>query len=116
MPAHIVSDRDSLFTSTFWKTLNSLTGVELQMSSSFHPQTDGATEQANHTITQMLRQCVVPHQHDWVSKLPAIEFAINSAQSATTGYAPFVLNYGQMPRSMIFETNSEYPGVKVFAE
>lgn len=116
MPAHIVSDRDSLFTSTFWKTLNSLTGVELRMSSSFHPQTDGATKRANRTITQMLRQCVAPHQRDWVSKLPAIGFAINSARSATTGYAPFVLNYGWMPPSMIFEMNSEYPGVRAFAQ
>lgn len=116
MPAHIVSDRDSLFTSTFWKTLHELTGIELRMSSSFHPQTDGATECANRTVTQMLRQCVEPHQRDWVTKLPAIEFAMNSATSSTTGYAPFFLNYGRMPPSMIFETNSEYPGVKNFVE
>ncbi|KAF9541459.1 hypothetical protein CPC08DRAFT_620460, partial [Agrocybe pediades] len=56
---------------------------------------------ANRTITQMLRQCIAPHQRDWVSKLPAIEFAMNSATSSTTGYAPFFLNYGRMSRSMI---------------
>jgi len=116
MPSHIVSDRDSLFTSTFWRTLHELTRVELRMSSSFHPQSDGATERANRTVTQMLRQCIAPHQRDWVSRLPAIEFAINSARSASTGYSPFVLNYGRMPPSMIFETNSEYPGVRRFAE
>jgi hypothetical protein len=116
MPSKIVSDRDSLFTSTFWKTFNELTGVELRMSSSFHPQTDGATERANRTITQMLRQCVAPHQRDWVSKLPAIEFAINCARSDTTGYTPFMLNYCRMPKSMIFETEVEYPGVRVFAQ
>ncbi|KAF8836650.1 hypothetical protein BDN67DRAFT_910745 [Paxillus ammoniavirescens] len=43
----------------------------------------------NHTITQMLQQCVAPHQRDWVLKLPAIEFTINSACSESTGYAPF---------------------------
>jgi len=116
MPAHIVSDRDTLFTSTFWKKLNDLTGVELRMSPSFHPQSDGATERANRTMTQMLRQCVSPHQRDWVTKLPAIEFAINSARSATTGYAPFVLNGGRMPASMIWNANSEFPGVRVFAQ
>ena len=47
MPRHIVSDRDSLFTSVFWNRLNELTGTELCMSSSFHPQTDGMTEHAN---------------------------------------------------------------------
>jgi hypothetical protein len=56
------------------------------MSSAYHPQTDGATERANRTITQMLRQCVRPDQKDWVQKLPAIEFAINLAQSESTGY------------------------------
>jgi hypothetical protein len=86
------------------------------MSSSFHPQSDGATERANWTITQMLRQCVAPDQRDWVLKLPAIKFAINSASSQTTGYAPFVLNYGRMPRSMIWNSNTEYPGVRIFAQ
>lgn len=86
------------------------------MSSSFHPQTDGATEQANCMITQMLRQCIAPHQCDWVAKLPAIEFTINLARSATMGYTLFVLNYGRMPLSMIFETNSKYPGVRAFAQ
>jgi len=116
MPSNIVSDRDSLFTSTFWQKLHELTGVELRMSTSFHPQSDGATERANRTITQMLRQCVSPHQRDWAIKLPAIEFAINSARSSTTGYAPFYLNYGRLPPSMIWDAESKYPGVRVFAQ
>lgn len=49
------------------------------MLSAYHPQTDGATERANQTVTQMLRQCVDEKQRDWITKLPAIEFAINSA-------------------------------------
>jgi hypothetical protein len=44
MPKNIVGDRDTLFTSTFWRWLNELTGTKLQMSSSFHPQSDGTTE------------------------------------------------------------------------
>lgn len=58
LPERIISDRDSLFTSKFWKRLHRLLGTELRMSSAFHPQTDGATERANRTITQMIRQCV----------------------------------------------------------
>jgi len=46
MPTAIVSDRDMLFTSAFWSKLHELTGVDLRMSSSFHPQSDGATERA----------------------------------------------------------------------
>ena len=117
IPKNIISDRDSLFTSEFWKHLHELVGTKLRMSSSYHPQSDGATERANKTLTQMLRQCVNAKQKDWVSKLPAIEFAINSARSATTGYAPFFLNTGRMPRSMIWDSakQTEYPGVRNFA-
>jgi hypothetical protein len=51
MPKNIVSDRDTLFKSTFWKKLNELTGVELRMSSSFHPESDGTSERGNKTMT-----------------------------------------------------------------
>jgi hypothetical protein len=118
LPKSIVSDRDTLFTSTFWTHLHRLIGVELKMSSAYHPQTDGATERANRTITQMLRQCVRPDQKDWVAKLPAVEFAINAARSDATGYAPFFLNSGRMPRSFVWNRPNadEYPGVRTFAQ
>ena len=117
LPKTIVSDRDVLFTSTFWKHLNTLIGIKLKMSSAYHPQTDGATERANRTITQMLRQCINPNQKDWVSKLPTIQFAINSARSESTGYAPFFLNNGRMPRAMIWNDASptEFSNVRQFA-
>lgn len=65
---------------------------------------------------QMLRQIVSPNQRDWAIKLPAIEFAINSACSDTTKYPPFVLNYGHLPPPFIWNTNSDFPGVRVFAQ
>ncbi|KNZ77539.1 hypothetical protein J132_05164, partial [Termitomyces sp. J132] len=54
---------------------------------------------------------------DWVSKLPAIEFAINTARSVTTGYSPFFLNYSQMPQSLVWDsaTKNEYPGMTIIA-
>lgn len=116
MPKNIVSDRDSLFTSIFWNRLNQLTGVELRMSSAYHPQSDGATERANRTMTQMLCQCVGSSQKDWAIRLPAIEFAMNSACSSTTGFAPFMLNNGRMPLSMIWNKDTEFPGVRNFAQ
>ncbi|KIJ60875.1 hypothetical protein HYDPIDRAFT_70471, partial [Hydnomerulius pinastri MD-312] len=56
---------------------------------------------ANRTLGQMLRSCIGPSQKDWVSRLPAIEFAINLARSDSTGYSPFFLNTGRMPRTMV---------------
>jgi Integrase zinc binding domain len=79
LPKSIVSDQDVLFMSTFWQCLHDLVGTQLKMSSTYHPETDGSTEQANCTVTQMLRQCIGPNQRDWVSKLPSVEFAINLA-------------------------------------
>ncbi|KDQ23103.1 hypothetical protein PLEOSDRAFT_1049112, partial [Pleurotus ostreatus PC15] len=66
----------------------------------------------------MIRQCIEPSQKDWVLRLPAIEFAINSARSESTGYAPFFLNNGRMPRSLLWDSPSkdEFPGVRVFAQ
>lgn len=117
IPKHIISDQDVLFTSTFWKHLHTLVGTQLNMSSAYHPESDGSTERANRTVTQMLRQCVSDKQTDWVSRLPSIEFAVNSARSQSTGYAPFFLNTGRMPRSMIWDSASktEYPSIRNFA-
>jgi len=47
LPKSIISDRDVLFTSTFWTDFNRLLGVNQQMSSAYHPESDGATERAN---------------------------------------------------------------------
>ncbi|PBK99298.1 hypothetical protein ARMGADRAFT_918785 [Armillaria gallica] len=65
----------------------------------------------------MLHQCVDTSQKDWVEKLPTIEFAINSACSESTGYAPFMLNSGRLPCSMIWNSNAdkEFPSVRNFA-
>ena len=107
LPKNIISDHDVLFTSTFWDCLHQLLRTQLKMSSAYYPQTNGSTEQANQTVTQMLRQCVNEKQADWVLKLPAIEFAINSARYGSTSYSPFFLNSGQMPWPMIWDSASK---------
>jgi len=89
MPREIISDHDSLFMSLFWSHLHKLIRSQLKMSSTYHPETDGATEHANCTIIQMLHQCIGDKQRDWVAKLPAVEFMINSSRSESTGYASF---------------------------
>jgi hypothetical protein len=117
LSCHIISDQDILFTSTFWKWLHELLGTKLDMSSAYHPGSDGLMERANRTVTQMLRQCVDNKQTDLVSKLPAIQFAINSARSESTGFTPFFLNNGRMPRSIIWNSppSSEFSDIRSFA-
>ena len=98
VPKSIVSDHDTKFMSTFWHELHKLMGTKLLMSTAFHPQTDGATESANHSIRQILRMIINDDQSDWAGKCPMVEFALNSSVSATTGFTPFKLNQGYMPQ------------------
>jgi hypothetical protein len=58
---------------------------------------DGASEHAICSIAQILRATVCPNQQDWSDKIPMVEFALNSAISNSTGFAPFKLNYRYMP-------------------
>ena len=54
LPNNIVSDRDSRFTSSFWKALMRLLGINQKMSTAYHPQTDGQTERVNQTLESYL--------------------------------------------------------------
>jgi hypothetical protein len=84
LPSSIVSDRDPKFTSKWWCELHRIMGTKLLMSTLFHPQTDGAMEQANRSIGQMFRVMVNPDQKDWVQKRPLIEFMIKSRIGSAT--------------------------------
>lgn len=95
IPEIIVSDRDSKFTSLFWKSLWSLLDTKLAMSTAFHPETDGQTERMNRTLEQMLRAYTNKQQDNWDELLPYCEMAYNNSKSVSTGYSPFFLNYGQ---------------------
>ncbi|GKE49916.1 putative reverse transcriptase domain-containing protein, partial [Tanacetum coccineum] len=59
VPILIISDRDSKFTSHFWKSLNESLGTQLDMSTAYHPQTDGQSERTIQTLEDMLRACVI---------------------------------------------------------
>ena len=98
VPTSLISDRDTKFTSSFWKTLAKLCGTKLAMSTANHPQSDGQTERANRTIIEMLRNYCGTHGGRWDHHLIAMEFAYNDSVSPSTGFTPFYLNYGQHPR------------------
>ena len=109
-PKSIVSDRDSKFTSNFWKSLWSLFDTRLDMSTAFHPQTDGQTERTNRTLEQILRAFTNEEQDNWDILLPYIEISFNNSIQTSTGYSPFYVNHGQhmlLPNALIEEVEIE---------
>lgn len=111
-PSVIVSDRDPRFTSTFWQTLTRLIKTKLNVSTAFHPETDGQTERMHRLIEEILRHYVNGSQTDWPELLPVVEFAINSSKNRSTGYTPFYLNYGREPTTPAAFLNKQETGAQ----
>jgi transposase InsO family protein len=86
LPKSIVSDRDKLFVSKFWRKLHRLLDIKIKMSTSYHPETDGSSERSNKTVIEFLRHYVNRRQTDWPDHLVHVETAINNSVNATTEY------------------------------
>ena len=79
VPISIISDRDGRFTSRFWQFLHEALGTRLDMSTAYHPQTDGQSERTIHTLEDMLRACVIDFGGSWDTHLPLVEFSYNNS-------------------------------------
>jgi transposase InsO family protein len=104
LPSELILDRDSRFTSKFWTELTSLLGTKLKMSTAFHPQTDGQTERSNRVLENYLRHYISPSQDDWDEWLPQAEFSVNNAWQEPIKNTPFMLNFGQQPRTPLTQS------------
>ncbi|GKB30116.1 putative reverse transcriptase domain-containing protein [Tanacetum coccineum] len=102
VPVSIIFDRDSKFTSHFWKSLNEALGTQLDMSTAYHPQTDGQSERTIQTLEDMLRACVMDFRKTWDRHLPLIEFSYNNSYHTSIKAAPFEALYGRNCRSPIY--------------
>jgi hypothetical protein len=100
IPQSIVSDRDPVFTSAFWRELMRLMGTKLLMSSAFHPQTDGQTEAANRVIIMYLRCFTGDRPRQWLRWLPWAEYIYNTAYQTSLHETPFRVVYGRDPPSI----------------
>lgn len=97
LPQSIVSDRDPVFTSIFWKELMRLSGVKLHMPTAFHPQSDSQNEAANKVIIMYLRCITGDRPRQWLRWLPLAEFIYNTAFQYALMTTPFQLVYGRDP-------------------
>nr|GEZ43773.1 hypothetical protein [Tanacetum cinerariifolium] len=89
VPMLVISDRDSLFTSRFWVSLQKALGTQLDLSIAYHPETDGQSERTIQMLEDMLRACVIDFRSSWDTHLPLVEFSYNNSYHASIKAAPF---------------------------
>ncbi|GJW95821.1 putative reverse transcriptase domain-containing protein, partial [Tanacetum coccineum] len=101
VPVLIISDRDGRFTSRCWQTVQKALGTRLDMSTTYHPQTDGQSERTIQTLEDMLRACVIDFSGRWDVHLPLAKFSYNNSYHSSIKCAPFEALYGRKCRSPI---------------
>nr|GEZ39856.1 putative reverse transcriptase domain-containing protein [Tanacetum cinerariifolium] len=115
VPMSIISDRDSKFTSRFWRSLQRALGTQLDMSTAYHPKTDGQSKRTIQTLEDMLRACVIDFGGSWDRYLPLVEFSYHVSIKA----ALFEALYGQKCRSPVCWSevgDSQLTGPKMIRE
>jgi hypothetical protein len=95
MSKKIVPDRDTKFTSNFWKSLMAGLETKLLFSTAYHPQTDGQIERVNQILEDMLRMHVMLQPKKWEDYLPLVESAYNNDYQASLKMSPFEVLYGR---------------------
>ena len=95
LPRKIISDRGLQFAAQFMRDLNKLVRITSNLSTTYHPQTDGQTERMNQEIKQYLRVFVNHWQSNWAEWLACAEFSYNDKIQSSTGFSPFYVNYGR---------------------
>ncbi|GKC47249.1 putative reverse transcriptase domain-containing protein [Tanacetum coccineum] len=101
IPVSIICDHDGRFASNFWRSLQKALGTSLDMSTAYHPETDGQSERTIQTLEDMLRACVIDFGNGWVKHLPLVEFSYNNSYHASIKAAPFEALYGRKCRSPV---------------
>ncbi|GJZ87488.1 putative reverse transcriptase domain-containing protein [Tanacetum coccineum] len=101
VPISIISDRDSCFTSRFWQSMQEALGTHLDMSTAYHPQTDGQSEHTIQTLEDMLRAYVLDFGGSWDVHLPLVEVLYNNSYHSSVRCAPFKALYDRKCRPLI---------------
>ena len=97
LPLSLTSDQGPQFISGVWKNLCKILGIKVNLSTAFHPETDGQSENANQEMERHLCTFVNYQQDDWPEKLAMAKFAANNNESASTKLSPFFATKGLHP-------------------
>ncbi|GJT01975.1 putative reverse transcriptase domain-containing protein [Tanacetum coccineum] len=101
VPILIISDHDSCLTLRFWQSMQEALGTHLDMSTAYHPQTDGQNERTIQTLEDMLRACVLDFRGSWDVHLPLVEFSYYNSYHSSMRCVSFEALYGRKCRSLI---------------
>nr|GEW03184.1 putative reverse transcriptase domain, ribonuclease H-like domain, aspartic peptidase domain protein [Tanacetum cinerariifolium] len=104
VPVSIISDRDGRFASHLWKALQKALGTKLNMSTAYHPETDGQSECTIQTLEDMLRACVIDFGGSWDTHLSLVEFSYNNIYHKSIKCSPFEALYERKCRSPLIWT------------
>ena len=94
----MVLDRRPQFTAEIIKEMNKMLGIEIRLSTLYHPQTDGQIERMNQELEQYLRFFADHRQKNWPEWIVSAEFTVNNKAHSMTKVSPFIANYGREMR------------------
>ena len=97
LPRIIISDRGPQFAAAMTRDLCESLGIKRNLSSAYHPRTDGQTERSHQETETFLRHYINHHQNDWSEWLAIAEFQYNDKAHSATGHSPFYIMQGQHP-------------------
>jgi len=111
----VVSNRGSVFASSFLGELYRLLGIKRKMSTAFHPQTDGQMERLSREINQYLRTYVSDRQNEWAKWIKIAQFIWNNTVSEVTTDSPFGITWSYSPCMGVEPVETVAPVAKDFA-
>lgn len=116
-PERIHSDQGANFESQLIGELLRVSGVRKSHTTPYHPMGNGSAERFNRTLGGMIRALSPGEKADWPRRLQTLAFMYNCTSHETTGYAPFYLMFGRIPRlpvDVLFRSVLHDPAVTSF--
>ena len=119
LPHALVSDRDTRFTSNYWQAVFDHVTVKLNLSTPYHPQTDGQTERANRTLISVLRAHALTRSEVWDRTIKVAQAEMNGATNKSTQLSPFEALHAFRPRllpTLLRELITDVPAARTALE
>ena len=99
LPSQVISNQDPRFMSKFMREVCKILGIAQNISTTYHPQTDGQSERTNQWLEQYLQFWTNEHQDNWAPLLPLAKFAHNNWTHEGTRESPFWVMMGYNPHA-----------------